>query len=51
MLMEVMLLFSSFLLLAVLVALLMIVSADKQKPKPRFKVTDDIKKIKEQISN
>ena len=43
--------FSSFLLLAVLVALLLILSADKQKPKARFKVKDDIKKIKEQISS
>ncbi|MFH1802652.1 MAG: hypothetical protein ABH864_04330 [archaeon] len=50
MVLELMLLFSSFILLAVLIILLVILSAEAKTPKKRFKVKDDIKKIKEQIS-
>ncbi|MBU0907180.1 MAG: hypothetical protein KKE05_03420 [Nanoarchaeota archaeon] len=50
MVLEVMLLLSSFLLLVMLV-LLLVASRKQPSPKRRFKIKDDIKKIKEQILN
>lgn len=51
MVLEVMLLFNSFLLIIALVLLLFAAGKDPTTKKARFKVKDDINKIKEQIMN
>ncbi len=50
MVLEAMLLFNGFLLLIMLV-LLLVASKKEHSPKKRFKIKDDIRKIKEQILN